>query len=66
MTELVHVLSPLVQQAQDLTEAVSEHLHLAITLTDIIKSHKAIASQGPQHQSSPAEGDTHLAKSTDS
>ena len=41
MTELVQVLSPLIQQAQDLTEAVSEHLHLAVTLSEIVKSQEA-------------------------
>ena len=47
MTELVQVLSPLVQQAQDLSEAVGEQLHLAVKLTEIVKSQKAkrLASQ---------------------
>ena len=41
VTELAQVLSPLIQRAQDLTEAVSEHLHLAVTLTEILKSQEA-------------------------
>lgn len=41
VTQLAQVLSPLIQQAHDLTEAVSEHLHLAVTLTEILKSQEA-------------------------
>ena len=47
VTELVQVLSPLIQQTQDLTEAVGEHLHLTLTLSELIKSQaaKSLASQ---------------------
>jgi hypothetical protein len=47
VTELVQVLSPLIKQTQDLTEAVGEHLHLTLTLSELVKSQaaKSLASQ---------------------
>ena len=65
VTELVHVLSPLVQQAQELTESVSEHLHLTTILADVIKNHEAVQSQSLQHQNTPADGVTHPTKSAE-
>ena len=52
VTELVQVLSPLIQQTQKLTEAVGEHLHLTVTLSEFVKSQevKSLAASQQSNQ----------------